>query len=102
MSTEFAELRCESCDQVTDHELHYAGRLLESIRCTRCGTRMEISHRALLPAYVLDLEQRLSSKPRRMWHRATNDPAAFARHLPRAALRQPVKFLREFWSLVRR
>jgi hypothetical protein len=102
MSTQYAELRCETCRLVTDHELHYAGRLLESIRCTRCGSRIEISPRALLPAYAHDLEQRMLSKPRRMLRRAAKDPAGFALYLPRAVLRQPAKFVREFWSLVRR
>ena len=64
MSDEHAELLCETCGMVTDHELHYAGRLLESTRCTRCGRHIELSHRALLPAYARDLEQRVASKPR--------------------------------------
>lgn len=102
MSTEYAELQCESCEQVTDHELRYAGRLLESVRCTRCGSQIEISPRVMVPAYVHDLEQRLTSKPRRMFRRAAKDPVGFALYLPRAVLRQPAKFVREFWSLVRR
>ena len=102
MSVETAELRCEACDRVTDHELHYAGRLLESVRCTRCGSHLELSPRALLPAYVHDLEHRLASKPRRMLHRAAKDPAGYLRQLPRAVLRQPTKFLSEFRSLLRR
>lgn len=102
MSTQQAELRCESCRRVTDHDLRYAGRLLESVRCTVCGSQVELSQRALLPAYVQDLEQRLASKPRRMLHRASKDPVAFALSLPLAIARQPVKFLREFWELVRR
>ena len=48
MSVEHAELHCETCDLDTEHELHYAGRLLESTRCTRCGTHLEVSQRALL------------------------------------------------------
>ena len=102
MSVEHADLLCDSCQRVTEHELHYAGRLLESARCSRCGTHMEVTHRALLPAYVQDLEQRVVSKPRRMWRRATRDPVGYARSLPRAVLRQPAKFLREFWALIRR
>ncbi|CUR55461.1 conserved hypothetical protein [metagenome] len=102
MSVEHAELRCETCNDVTDHELHYAGRLLESVRCTVCGSHLELSQRALLPAYAMDLEKRIVSKPRRMWHRASRDPLGYARQLPRAVLRQPRKFLREFWSLIRR
>ncbi len=102
MNTAHAELVCETCDQVTDHELHYAGRLLESVRCTRCGSHMELSQRALLPAYVHDLEQRVASKPRRLWHRAARERGHFLRGLPRAIVRQPRKFLEELRTIVRR
>lgn len=102
MTSEEAELRCEVCDRLTDHELHYTGRLLDSVRCTRCGTHVELSSRALIPAYAMDLEQRLASKPRRMMRRISRDPAGFLRQLPRAAMRQPLKFLSEFRDLLRR
>ncbi|MCD4526522.1 MULTISPECIES: hypothetical protein [unclassified Nocardioides] len=102
MSVEHADLRCDSCETVTDHEFHYAGRLLESVRCTRCGSHLELSHRALLPAYALDLEHRLTSKPRRMWHRAARNPRGFLVGLPAAVLRQPAKFLHELRELIRR
>ena len=102
MNVEYADLTCESCDAVTEHELHYAGRLLESTRCTVCGTRVEMSPRALVPAYLRDLEQRVVSKPRRMMRRAARDPFGYARSLPRTVLRQPAKFWREFWSALGR
>ena len=102
MTVEFSDLACERCDLVTEHELHYAGRLLESVRCTRCGHRMMLSHQALLPAYLHDLEQRVVSKPQRMWRRAAQDPMRFLAGLPAAVVRQPPKFVRELWSLVRR
>ena len=102
MGVEQAELRCEVCDRLTEHELHYTGRLLDSVRCTRCGTHVELSSRALIPAYAMDLEHRLASKPRRMLRRIARDPAGYLRQLPGAVLRQPVKFLREFRDLLRR
>lgn len=102
VSVEHANLACETCDRETEHELHYAGRLLESTRCTVCGTHLEISHRALLPAYLLDLEQRVASKPRRMLRRVRQDPVGYLRSLPAAILRQPGKLIGELWSLVRR
>jgi DNA-directed RNA polymerase subunit RPC12/RpoP len=102
MAVEFSELTCERCDLVTEHELHYAGRLLESVRCTRCGHRVMLSHQALLPAYLHDLEHRVVSKPHRMYRRAARDPLGFLVGLPRAVFRQPTKFAREIWSLVRR
>ncbi|GAA1916576.1 hypothetical protein GCM10009737_17550 [Nocardioides lentus] len=102
MSDAIAELLCEHCDDVTDHELRYAGRLLEHVECTRCGRRTEVSGRALLPAYVADLEQRVASKPRRMLRRAADDPVGYAMSLPAALARQPVKFAREFWAVLKR
>ena len=102
MSVEQADLDCEVCNRVTDHELHYTGRLLDSVRCTRCGTHVELSTRALLPAYALDLEHRLASKPRRVLRRVSRDPVGYLWQLPAAVLRQPVKFLREFRDLLRR
>jgi len=54
-----------------------------------------------VPAYVRDLEQRLASKPRRMWRRAARDPLGYARQLPGAIIRQPAKFLRELRELLR-
>ncbi len=102
MTTEEAELHCEVCDQLTDHELHYTGRLLDSVRCTRCDTHVQLSSRALIPAYALDLEQRLISKPGRVLRRIARDPAGYLRQLPRAVLRQPRKFLSEFRGLLRR
>jgi hypothetical protein len=101
MSVEWADLACETCGEIREHELHYAGRLLESTRCTVCGTEVEVTPRAMVPAYLRDLEQRVASKPRRMMRRAARDPVGFATSLPGAILRQPVKFVREFWSVLR-
>lgn len=101
MSTEVAELHCETCQQVTDHELHYTGRLLESTRCTVCGAHLDVPARDMLPTYLADLEQRVASKPRRLWHRAGQDPRGFVRALPGAVLRQPWKLLGELRSIFR-
>jgi hypothetical protein len=101
MSVELADLHCETCDQVTEHELHYSGRLLESTRCTRCGAHLDVPTRDMLPAYLADLEQRVASKPRRNFRRVGKDPAGFARQLPRAIARQPAKFLSELRSVFR-
>src|SRR6059036_3704728 len=102
MDVELTQLMCESCGDVTEHELHYAGRLLESIRCTRCGQRIEVTSRALLPAYLQDLAQRLTTKPSRLLRRSRQDPRAFLRSLPRAFARQPAKLARELWAALHR
>ncbi|MET0525717.1 MAG: hypothetical protein ABWZ91_13005 [Nocardioides sp.] len=101
MSVELADLHCETCDQVTEHELHYSGRLLESTRCTVCGAHLDVPTRDMLPAYLADLEQRVVSKPRRMVQRVAKDPLGYARQLPRAIVRQPAKFFAELRSVFR-
>jgi hypothetical protein len=102
VSTAYADLSCEVCGRVTDHELRYAGRLLEATRCTVCGTQVEVTPRAMVPAYARDLEQRVTSKPGRMVRRFARDPVGYTMRLPWAIARQPVKLVREWWSLVRR
>jgi hypothetical protein len=59
-------------------------------------------HQALVPAYLHDLEHRVLSKPQRMYLRVTRDPRGFLTGLPLALARQPAKFARELWSLLRR
>ena len=101
MSTEIAELHCETCQRVTDHELHYTGRLLESTRCTECGAHLDVPARDMLPTWLADLEQRVVSKPHRLWRRAGQDPRGFLRTLPGAVLRQPRKLAGELRSIFR-
>ena len=99
---EHADLRCESCGEVTEHELQ--------VRRPAAGVdavhQLRAPHRAhpapLVPAYVRDLEQRVVSKPRRMLRRASRDPLGFARQLPGAVLRQPAKFWPGVPALFRR
>jgi DNA-directed RNA polymerase subunit RPC12/RpoP len=98
---EHADLQCERCGEVTEHELHYVGRLLESVRCTVCGNRIEMTPRALVPAYLLDLEHRVATKPSRLLRRSRQDPAGFLRGLVPAIARQPGKFAREVRTLFR-
>jgi hypothetical protein len=102
MSVEHAEFPCTACGQTAEHELRYAGRLLESTHCLNCGHVVELEQRVLLPAYLHDLEQRVVSKPRRMLRRASVDGAAFVKGLPRAVLRQPIKMARELWTVIKR
>ena len=102
MSTELAELHCETCDRVTEHELRYTGRLLDSVRCTVCGAHLDVPARDMLPSYLADLEQRVASKPGRMLRRAAQDPAGFLRYLPGAVARQPGKIVGELRAIFRR
>jgi hypothetical protein len=96
------ELVCDSCRQLSVHELRYAGRLLASSRCTSCGYRVRHEEGDLRSAYVQDLEQRLLSKPGRMARRAIRHPVRFAASLPGAVLSKPAKMLAEIRTILRR
>jgi PHP family Zn ribbon phosphoesterase len=86
------ELRCARCAALTDHELAYAGRLLVTSRCTRCG---EMFARDVRRRYVADLGGRMRSKPRRIVHRLRRHPVAFAATLPHAVIAKPLRVLDE-------
>jgi len=101
VSVELTDLHCETCDRVTEHELEYTGRLLDSVRCTVCGAHLEVPARDMLPSYLADLEQRVVSKPGRMLRRALRDPLGFVRQLPGAMVRQPAKIFGELRSVFR-
>lgn len=100
MTVECAGFRCNACGQTAEHDLRYAGRLLESTRCHACGHVVELQPHALLPAYLHDLEQRVTSKPARIRQRASDDRVGFIRTLPKALARQPVKIARELWTVI--
>jgi hypothetical protein len=102
MTVEHAVFTCSHCGETAEHELRYAGRLLESSRCSNCGHIVELEQRVLLPAYLHDLEQRVASKPRRILKRANTERAAYLRGLPKAIARQPVKIAREVWTIIKR
>lgn len=99
---EHAVLTCSSCGEETEHELRYTGRLLHSTTCSACGFVVRHEQRDLLAAYLHDLEHRLASKPVRLLRRARRDPVTFARSLPHAVARQPLKLARELWTVLRR
>lgn len=87
-----AELDCLRCGQQTEHELAYAGRLLVTVRCTRCGHAIE---RDLRRRWVGDLGSRVASKPFRMARRLRRHPVAFIASLPLSALAKPLRVLDE-------
>lgn len=94
-------LTCSSCGQEADHELVYVGRLLHSTRCAACGTVIRHEQRDLMRTYLLDLEHRIVTKPGRLARTAATSPVDFARELPAAVLRQPLKLLAELRTLFR-
>ena len=87
-----AELACLRCGTTTEHELAYAGRLLVTSRCTRCGAVIE---RDVRRRYADDLWSRVVTKPRRMVRRLRRHPLTFTASLPRTTAAKPLRVLDE-------
>ena len=97
-----ATLLCSNCGQSAEHRFVYAGRILTHTECENCGHVVHAENQADLPhEYVLDLKQRLRTKPRRLARRATKHPLRFLVALPNAILRQPMKLFGEFRTVRR-
>lgn len=88
-------LACGICMRETEHEVHYAGRILAHAKCTACGTVFRQTPGELRKNYVKDLEHRVATKPWRLVARILRDPGYLFTGLPKALRRQPRKFLDE-------
>lgn len=88
-------LTCDNCGQDAVHELEYAGRLLVRTVCTVCGHATRRDEDDLWSAYIHDVEQRVASKPLRMWRRFRRHPLEYGRGLPASVLAKPLRMLRE-------
>lgn len=88
-------LQCTNCNRESEHEVHYAGRILAHAKCLACGTVISQSPGELRKNYLKDLEHRVSTKPWRLVQRILRDPRYLFTGMPKAILDQPKKFLGE-------
>ena len=95
----YAELHCVHCGAEVLHELLYAGRLLVSTTCQLCHLRVKHNPGDLSLNYLIDLENRISTKPGRLWKRFWKSPIRLIWGMPAKVFQQPGKIWREIKSL---
>jgi hypothetical protein len=100
MATWTATLKCGYCGREGPHDLDYAGRLLASTHCRACGYTVRHMGEDLRKAYFRDFEQRVASKPSRMFRRLRRHPVKFVLSLPLKAASKPKKLLEEVRPLI--
>lgn len=88
-------LTCENCGREAIHELEYAGRILVRSTCTNCGHETQRREDDLWNRYIHDIEQRVVSKPLRMWKRFRHHPVEYGLGLPASVLAKPLRMYRE-------
>lgn len=92
-------LVCTQCNCAEVHQFRYAGRLLSSCQCTRCGYRISKSATGLRRAYLRDATHRIITKPARMWRRTTRDPHYYVLGLPGSFFAKPARLKAEWRAL---
>ena len=100
MATWTVTLKCDYCGREGPHDLDYAGRLLASTHCRACGHTIRHIGEDLSNTYFRDLEQRVASKPSRMFRRLRRHPVKFVLSLPLKAASKPKKLLEEVRPLI--
>lgn len=95
----YAELHCANCDQETLHALVYAGRLIVSTTCQTCYLQVKHEPGDLRIHYIKDLENRIVTKPGRLWKRFWKAPIGSLWTMPRKTMQQPRKIWHEIKAL---
>lgn len=93
-------LFCPECEEETLHEVTYAGKYLQLIRCTACDRSLEVRKDALVGQYLADLYKRISTKPSRISEEMRQDLWKFVLSFPKRAATKPVRILREIADVV--
>lgn len=88
-------LTCDKCGLEAVHELEYAGRILVRSVCTNCGHETQPRGDDVWNMYIHDIEQRVASKPLRMWRRFRRHPLEYGLGLPASVLAKPLRMCRE-------
>lgn len=97
-----AELFCLHCNRDTSHIVTYAGKTLKSIKCTECGSEIEIKREKLIENYAVDFIERILTKPYRMTRELEMDLTKFILSLPIRIITKPYRIAREVGNIIKK
>lgn len=97
-----AELFCLHCNKDTPHTVVYAGKTLKSIKCTVCGSEIEIRREKLIENYAIDFIERILTKPYRMTRELERDLTKFILSLPIRIITKPYRIAREVGNIIKK
>jgi len=96
-----AELYCLHCKKDTPHLVTYAGNILKSVKCTVCGSELEIKREKLLGNYAVDFIERILTKPYRMTKELEGDLKKFIISLPIRIITKPYRIAKEVEHIIK-
>lgn len=97
-----AELFCLHCNKNTSHAVCYVGKTLKSIKCTECGSEIEIRREKLIENYAVDFIERILTKPYRMTQELEKDLTKFILSLPIRIVTKPYRMVREVGEMIKK
>lgn len=97
-----AELYCLHCNRDTSHIVTYVGKTLRSIKCTECGSELEIRREKLIENYAVDFIERILTKPYRMNRELEKDLTKFILSLPIRIITKPYRIAKEVGGIIRK
>lgn len=95
-------LFCINCNEDTLHTVQYIGTYLRSISCDGCGKIVEIDRRHLRTVFAEDFIDRILTKPHRMNEDMKRAFATLVPFFPKRLFKEPVKVLREIYSVLKK
>ncbi|AEE91138.1 MAG: bh protein [Tepidanaerobacter acetatoxydans] len=96
-----AELFCLHCNKDTPHTVIYAGNTLKSIKCSNCGSEIEIRRDKLIENYAVDFIERIFTKPYRMTRELEQDLTKFILSLPIRIITKPYRIAKEMGEIIK-
>jgi hypothetical protein len=97
-----AELFCLHCNRDTPHVVKYVGNTLKSVKCTECGSEIEIKREKLLEKYAVDFIERILTKPYRMTKELEGDITKFILSLPIRIITKPYRIAKEVENIIKK
>ncbi len=95
-------LYCVNCDEEVSHSVHYIGSYLRSVKCDRCGKKIEIDRRHLRTVFAEDFVNRILTKPHRMTEDMKKALAILVPFFPKRLIKEPLTVIKEICEILKR
>lgn len=97
MAVQESFLRCTACEREAEHEVGYAGRFVTQIMCAHCGV---VTHLDVSDAYLPDLRDRITTKPRRLASLFRDHPLSSTTSMPGRVASKPMRMMDEIRTVL--
>jgi hypothetical protein len=95
-------LYCINCDEEVAHSVYYIGSYLRSVKCDKCGKKIEVDRRHLRTVFAEDFIDRILTKPHRMTEDMKKAFAILVPFFPKRLIKEPLTVIKEICEILKR